>query len=260
MNGVEVFYGDYAPDMLLADLHVHTRRSDGWWSPECLADAALARGLSAIGLTDHDDIAAGFAVADHCARRNLPLRVYPGCEISALDDGHHVHVLGLDLTEEVRPWQSVPATVEAILGQGGFVVMPHPKAPGRGYPTFAHILDLGIPVAVELFNAGVWDLRPITRRRGHSDANEEARAFYEAHRERLAGAVGGTDAHFRTIGRGLTAYRGDLRAAIAAGQTAVVYRPQRERLYPWDVVGYFAGLRRLDHRRRLKYGERPPGA
>jgi hypothetical protein len=260
MDQPRVFYGEYFPDMLLADLHIHTRRSDGWWSPERLADAALIRGLSAIGLTDHDDIAAGYAVADCCARRNLPLVVYPGSEVSALDDGHHVHVLGLDLIEEVRPWQSVPATVEAILRQGGFVVMPHPKAPGTGYPTFAQILDLGLPVAVEVFNAGVWDLRPITRRRGQPDANEEARAFHAANRERLAGAVGGTDAHFRTIGRGLTAYRGDLRAAIAASRTAVVYRPQRERLYPWDVAGYVAGLRRLDRRRRRKYGDRPPGA
>jgi hypothetical protein len=260
MDRLEVFYGDYAPDMLLADLHVHTRRSDGWWAPERLAEAALARGLSAIGLTDHDDVAAGYAVAGYCARRNLPLRVYPGCEVSALADGHHVHVLGLDLIEEVRPWQSVPATVEAILRQGGFVVMPHPKAPGAGYPTFDQILDLGLPIAVEVFNAGVWDLLPLSRRWGRADANEEARTFYQAHRERLAGAVGGTDAHFRTVGRGLTAYRGDVRAAIAARQTAVVYRPERERLYPWDVAGYFAGLRRLDHRRRLKYGRRPPGA
>jgi PHP domain len=260
MDRVNVYYGDYAPDMLLADLHVHTRRSDGWWAPERLVEAALDRGLSAIGLTDHDDLAAGYAVADYCARRGLPLRVYPGCEVSALSGEHHVHVLGLDLTEEIPPWQSVAATVEAILRQGGFVVMPHPKAPGAGYPTFAQILDLGIPVAVEVFNAGVWDLRPLARLRGQPDANQAARAFHRAHRDRLAGAVGGTDAHFRTVGRGLTAYRGDLRAAIAAGQTAVVYRPERERLYPWDVAGYVAGLRRLDRRRRRKYGARPVGA
>jgi hypothetical protein len=260
MNRLEVFYGEYAPDMRLADLHVHTRRSDGWWSPERLADAALARGLSAIGVTDHDDIAAGYAVANYCARRNLPLRVYPGCEVTALCGTHHVHVLGLDLTQEVPPWQPVQTTVDGILRQGGFVVMPHPKAPGTGHPTFTEILDLGLPVAVEIFNGGVWDLRPWTRRRGLPDANEEARAFYQANRDRLGGAIGGTDAHFRTLGRGLTAYRGDLREAITAGRTAVVYHPDRERLYPWDIAGYFIGLRRLDRRRCRKYGPRPPGA
>jgi predicted metal-dependent phosphoesterase TrpH len=257
VDNLEVFWGEYAPDMLLADLHVHTRRSDGWWEPERLAEAAVARGLNAIGVTDHDDIAAGYAVTDYCARRGIPLRVYAGSEVSALSGSHHVHVLGLDLVEEVPPWQSVEATIEAILRQGGFVILPHPKTTGRGYPTFDQILALDQPVAVEIFNAAVRDLHAFERRRGRPDANEAARAFYEAHRSQLGGAVGGSDAHFRTIGRGLTAYRGDLRAALAAGETAVVYRAERERMRPWDPIGYFAGLRRLDRRRRAQYGPQP---
>jgi predicted metal-dependent phosphoesterase TrpH len=256
MTDLRVFYGDYSAEMLLADLHVHTTRSDGWWEPERLAEAAVARGLSAIGITDHDDIAAGFAVAEAAARRSLPLRVYVGQEISARVDGRDVHVLGLDLTEEVHPWQSIPATVEAILKQGGFPILPHPREAGRGLPTFAQILTLDLPVAVEIYNASMIDLKRL-RDRSLPDANDEARAFYDANRDRLAGAVGGTDAHFRTIGRGLTAYRGDLREAIARCETAVLYRPERERLRPWDPVGYFTGLRRLDRRRTVKYGPRP---
>jgi predicted metal-dependent phosphoesterase TrpH len=231
-------------------------RSDGWWEPERLVEAAVARGLSAIGITDHDDIAAGFLAADAAAKRGLPLRVYVGQEISARVEGHDVHVLGLDLTDEVRPWQSIPATVEAILKQGGFPILPHPRAAGRGLPTFAQILELDMPVAVEIFNASVIDLKRL-RDRSLPDANDEARAFYEANRGRLAGAVGGTDAHFRTIGRGLTAYRGDFREAIAKRETAVLYRPERERLRPWDPAGYVMGLRRLDRRRSEKYGPRP---
>jgi hypothetical protein len=263
VDHLEVFWGDYAPDMHLADLHVHTRRSDGWWTPERLAEAAVARGLSAVGVTDHDDIAAGYAVANYCARRGLPLRVYPGSEISArcapfdVCGRHDVHVLGFDLTEEVPPWQSIEATVEAILRQGGFVVMPHPRLPGRGFPTFDQILALDHPVSVEVYNAAVRDTRVLGAHRGEPDINLEARAFYAANRSCLAGATGGTDAHFRTIGRGLTAYRGDLRAALAAGETAVLYRPERERLLPWDPIGYYAGLRRLARRRRTKYGPRP---
>jgi hypothetical protein len=256
MADLRVFYGDYSPEMLLADLHIHTTRSDGWWEPERLAEAAVARGLSAIGIADHDDIAAGFAVADVVAKQGLPLRVYVGQEISARVEGHDVHVLGLDLTGEVRPWQSIPATIEAILMQGGFPILPHPRAVGRGLPTFAQILALEMPVAVEIYNASMIDLKRLGDR-SLPDANDEARAFYEANRERLAGAVGGTDAHFRTIGRGLTAYRGDLREAIAMRETAVLYRRQRERLRPWDLVGYVTGLRRLDRRRSEKYGPRP---
>jgi predicted metal-dependent phosphoesterase TrpH len=256
MADLRVFYGEYTSDMLLADLHIHTTRSDGWWEPERLAEAAVARGLSAIGITDHDDIAAGFAVADAVARRGLPLRVYVGQEVSTREAGHDVHVLGLDLTEEIRPWQSIPATIEAILKQGGIPILPHPRAAGRGLPTFDQILALDLPVAVEIYNASMLDLKRL-RDRSLPAANEMAREFYEANRERLAGAVGGTDAHFRTIGRGLTAYRGDLREAIMRRETAVLFRPERERLWPWDPVGYVTGLRRLDRRRCEKYGPRP---
>lgn len=256
MKHPRIFYGQYASDMLLADLHVHTTRSDGWWEPERLAEAAVARGLSAIGITDHDDIVAGYEVANVVARRGLPLRVYIGQEISTRSDGSDVHVLGLDLTDEIRPWQSIPETVEAILKQGGFPILPHPRAPGRGRPTFDQILELELPVAVEIYNASMIDLKRL-RDRSIPDANDEARAFYEANQERLAGAVGGTDAHFRTIGRGLTAYRGDLREAIARRETAVLYRPERERLRPWDPVGYVRGLKRLDRRRSEKHGPRP---
>jgi predicted metal-dependent phosphoesterase TrpH len=258
MKQPRVFYGDYTPDMLLADLHVHTTRSDGWWEPERLAEAAVERGLSAIGITDHDDIDAGFAVADAVARRGLPLRVFVGQEVSARVEGSDgdVHILGLDLTDEIRPWQSIPETIEAILKQGGFPILPHPRVAGRGRPTFDQILALELPVAVEIYNASMLDLKRL-RDRSLPEANAEARAFYLEHRERLAGAVGGTDAHFRTIGRGLTAYRGDLREAIANGETAVLYRPERERLRPWDPVGYMTGLRRLDRRRSEKYGPRP---
>jgi len=258
MTDLRVFYGDYSADMQLADLHVHTTRSDGWWEPERLAESAVARGLSAIGITDHDDIEAGFAVADAAARRGLPLRVYIGQEVSARAEGSagDVHILGLDLTEEIRPWQSIEATIEAILSQGGFPILPHPRTADRGRPSFDQIVALGLPVAVEIYNASMLDLKRL-RDRSLPEANREARAFYDANRERLAGAVGGTDAHFRTIGRGLTAYRGDLREAIANRETAVLYRAERERLRPWDPVGYVRGLRRLDRRRSEKYGVRP---
>ncbi len=252
-DGIQIFHGDFPPNARLADVHVHTRRSDGWWQPERLAEAALARGLSAIAVTDHDDCSAGFAVADYCARRGLPLRVYPGSEITAREDGHDIHVIGFDLQSDVRPWQSLGATVEAILSQGGLVIIPHPKPDGHGFPTFRQLLQLDVPVAIEIFNAAVWDLRWLARFRERCDANRAARAFYETHRHRFLAAVGGTDAHFRTVGRGLTVYRGDLREAILRGETAVAYRPERERLTPWDPMGYIVGLRRLDARRKARY-------
>lgn len=254
---VTPFYGTYRPGMKLADLHIHTRHSDGWWEPEALALASLERGLSAIAITDHDGCAAGFEIADLCARRGLALEVIPGSEISAREAGRDVHVIGLGLERDVPPWMSVAQTVEAILSQGGIPLLPHPKEPGRGQPTFDQILALETPVAVEVFNAGVEDLERLSLRGGSPDLNEMARRFYEAHQDRLLGAVGGTDAHFRTVGRGLTAYDGNLLDAIRERRTAVLYRRERERLRPWDLAGYVAGLRRLDRRRSAIYGPRP---
>lgn len=251
-----VFHGQYEPDMLLADLHVHTRRSDGWWQPERLAEAAIAHGLSAIAITDHDDIAAGHIVADVASRLGLDLDVLIGQEVSARVDSHDVHIIGLDLEREIRPWQSIPATIEAILDQGGIPMIPHPRSEGRGLPSFDQVLALDVPVAVEIYNASMLEPRRLVQR-SLPGANIDARAFHVANQDRLLGAVGGTDAHFRTVGRGLTAYRGDIREAIRSGQTAVLMSGQLERLLPTDLIGYVRGLRALDRRRSARYGPRP---
>lgn len=251
------FYGEYEPGMLLADVHVHTRRSDGWWEPERLAEAAVARGLAALAITDHDDIFGGDDVANAAARLGLDLDVIVGQEVSTRMDGHDVHVLALDIHSEIRPWQTIAETVDAILAQGGIPILPHPKPAGRGYPSFDQVLSLGVPVGVEIYNAGVADLARLARMRGNADANVLAREFFDTHRAQLGAAVGGTDAHFRTVGRGLTAYRGDLRTALRSGETAVMYRAEPERMGPFDPLGYVLGLRRMDARRSRKHGPRP---
>jgi PHP domain-containing protein len=253
-------YGSYEPGMKLADLHVHTTRSDGWWRPEALAEAAVAMGLSAIAVTDHDDCGAGFEIAGYCARNSLPLVVYPGAEISAREGASDSHVIGLDLQHDVRPWQSVGQTVEDICAQGGIPVLPHPRPDGIGRPSYSAILDLDAPVAIEVYNSGIEDLRWIGEKRGGIDVNAAALEFYLEHQHRFLGAVGGTDAHFRTLGRGLTAYYGDLLKALNERRTVVVRLPDRERLMPWDPVNYYRGLKRMARRRAERWGERPGGS
>jgi hypothetical protein len=253
-------YGRYEPGMKLADLHIHTRHSDGWWRPEALAEAAVAAGLSAIAVTDHDGIAAGFEIANYCERANLPLVVYPGSEISAREGSGDAHVIGLNLKSEIRPWQSIPQTVEDILAQGGIPLIPHPKPDGHGRPSYSAILALDIPVAIEVYNSGIEDLNWIRQKRGGIDLNNSAVEFYERHEERFLGAVGGTDAHFRTLGRGLTASHGDLLEAITERRTAVLRRCDREHLRPWDPIGYWRGLKRMAKRRVERWGDRPANA
>lgn len=69
--------------MLTADLHTHTRRSDGVYEPAELIRLARAAGLACLALTDHDTLA-GVAEA-HAAGVETGVRVIPGVELSVRD-------------------------------------------------------------------------------------------------------------------------------------------------------------------------------
>jgi predicted metal-dependent phosphoesterase TrpH len=74
------------------DLHLHTAVSDGRLSPSSLVSLAAASGLRIISVTDHDTVA---GLADARAAAALHgIRVVPGIEITAVDNGRDVHVLG----------------------------------------------------------------------------------------------------------------------------------------------------------------------
>ena len=77
--------------MMKADLHIHSTVSDGSLTMEEIADRAVAKGLDAIGITDHDTV----AHFDRLPQRE-GLQVIPGTEISAYDRGLRckVHILG----------------------------------------------------------------------------------------------------------------------------------------------------------------------
>jgi predicted metal-dependent phosphoesterase TrpH len=76
----------------LIDLHMHTTASDGRLTPAELAARASAAGLTTISVTDHDTVA---SIADATsAAQPLGIRVVPGIEITAVDQGRDVHVLG----------------------------------------------------------------------------------------------------------------------------------------------------------------------
>jgi predicted metal-dependent phosphoesterase TrpH len=74
------------------DLHVHSTASDGSLSPEGVVRRALAAGLRAIALTDHDTLA-GIPEALEAGER-YGLRVVAGCEFSAAAHWGEMHVLG----------------------------------------------------------------------------------------------------------------------------------------------------------------------
>jgi predicted metal-dependent phosphoesterase TrpH len=76
----------------LIDLHLHTTASDGRLSPAELVARAAAAGLTTISVTDHDTVAALPEVTTAAKVGNI--RVVTGIEITAVDDGRDVHMLG----------------------------------------------------------------------------------------------------------------------------------------------------------------------
>ncbi|HEY8319895.1 MAG TPA: PHP domain-containing protein [Amnibacterium sp.] len=74
------------------DLHTHSRISDGTEPPADVVAAAVAAGLSAIALTDHDTTA-GWAEA-RAAAEATGLGLLPGVELSTRLEWRSVHVLG----------------------------------------------------------------------------------------------------------------------------------------------------------------------
>jgi hypothetical protein len=79
---------------MIGDLHVHTNRSDGSYSPKEAVLMAKERGLDYIGIVDHDT-AEGLEEAAALGLR-LGVLVVPGIEISAYDykRGRKAHILG----------------------------------------------------------------------------------------------------------------------------------------------------------------------
>lgn len=73
-----------------ADLHVHTDRSDGTYSPAQVAELARRCGLAAVAVTDHDTLA-GIAPARAAA---AGVEVIAGVEITAEHRGRELHLLG----------------------------------------------------------------------------------------------------------------------------------------------------------------------
>jgi len=76
----------------LIDLHLHTTASDGRPPPAQLVARVRAAGLTTISITDHDTVAAIAEVTELAG--GMGIRVIPGIEITAVDGGRDVHMLG----------------------------------------------------------------------------------------------------------------------------------------------------------------------
>ncbi len=76
----------------LADLHLHTTFSDGTETPARVVELVQSAGVSAMAITDHDNVEA-IPIAQPVAER-FGIELIPGIEMSASAEGLEVHLLG----------------------------------------------------------------------------------------------------------------------------------------------------------------------
>lgn len=76
----------------MIDLHLHTTASDGTLAPAALVARAADAGITVLSVTDHDTVAGIDEARESAAVRGLVL--VPGIEITAVEGGRDVHVLG----------------------------------------------------------------------------------------------------------------------------------------------------------------------
>lgn len=111
--------------MKRVDMHLHTRASfDCLNDPRALLDAASARGIDIVCITDHNEIANALAM-----KARFPDRVIVGEEVKT-EPG--VDIIGLFISELIPKRTAARRTCELIHEQGGLVYMPHPYARGKG--------------------------------------------------------------------------------------------------------------------------------
>ena len=160
----------------MIDLHLHTTASDGRCPPDEIAAVARRAGLAVIAVTDHDTVAGLAAAARGAAAEGL--RLIAGIEVTAVQEGADVHVLGYFLDPLARRLTA-------------FLARQRVDRVRRLREMAARLDGLGLPVDVDrLFeNAGAEESgravgRPLLARAlvdaGHLDSRREAFDLYLA--------------------------------------------------------------------------------
>lgn len=98
-----------------ADLHIHTTASDGTWTPQELVQQALAVGLGALAVTDHDSVA---NVAETASlARAAGLKFLPAAEICSTKEDLSFHILGYGIDITNKPLLELMQHNEDLLDQ-----------------------------------------------------------------------------------------------------------------------------------------------
>ena len=94
------------------DLHTHSVYSDGSLTPEEIINVATDLGLSAIAITDHDNVLAYDIAKEHAKKRAIELgkpavEVIPGIEINTMLEKQEVHILGYYMNSTSKEMQEL---------------------------------------------------------------------------------------------------------------------------------------------------------
>lgn len=189
------------------DLHCHTRYSfDCGMSPRKVVRLARVRGLDAIAITDHNEVAGAYEAREYA--RQIGIEVIIGEEITTRAGD----ILGLFLRERIRTYDPFEA-IDEIKRQGGIAILPHPFS-GRV------AIDERVVRKVhgcEGYNARHSKVKELENSAGEPDVVEFARQYQLA-------LTAGSDAHFYAdVGRARTIVSASsleaARQEILAGRT-----------------------------------------
>ena len=198
--------------MLSVELHSHSSLSfDGRDPVEYLLEQAVAVGLDALAVTDHDEIDASLEAA--ALASDYGLVGIPGMEVTCAAG----HVLALGVRELIPAGLSYDETLDRIHEAGGIAVVPHPFQKSRhGVAPHISRAQLANADAIEVYNS-----RLLT-----GIANQRAERFAKNWNLPM---TAGSDAHIsEMVGQAVTEVGTDTRTsdaildAITEGRTSVV--------------------------------------
>jgi predicted metal-dependent phosphoesterase TrpH len=115
----------------MTDLHMHTTASDGRCTPRELVDRVVAAGITVMAVTDHDTTASIDEVRELARARGI--EAHSGIEITAVEDGRDLHVLGYFLD---------PAEARLI----EFLRVQRETRVRRVHAIAARLAELGVPI------------------------------------------------------------------------------------------------------------------
>lgn len=229
--------------MKLADLHIHSKYSiednkakfvptiSSWLSIESIFRRAKEKGLSAIAISDHDNIEASFL--GQKLAREYGITLIPSIEVTTSEG----HVLAYGVSKNIKPLMTAKEAIDEVHRQGGVAVAAHP------------FYYLGLNAFYSLKRRKYVQLLPIDGVEAVSCATGMSNKTKKIAKMLNLAVVGGSDAHcLSAIGFGMTAFPDNCKViedyleAIRQRKTFVI-KDRGAKSYVWFRTVYDSRVR-----------------